>query len=86
MTAGTCTVVRGCSAMAEVVGSTGVQVDSMTPRPLADVLCGLLADEPRRLRLGEMAKKRAGQFTAARMACGTFESYERSLCYSAACG
>jgi glycosyltransferase involved in cell wall biosynthesis len=79
MAAGACPVVRGHSAMAEVVGEAGVQVEPLTPAALAEAMAGLLADEPRRRRLGEMARARAGLFTSERMARGTFATYTRAL-------
>jgi glycosyltransferase involved in cell wall biosynthesis len=79
MAAGTCCVVRGCSAMAEVVGPAGVQVEPLAPASLAEAVAGLLLDESRRRRLGEEARLRAREFTAARMARGTFDAYLRAL-------
>ncbi len=79
MAAGACPVVRGHSAMAEVVGEAGVQVEPLTPAALAEAMAGLLADEPRRRRLGEMARVRAGMFTSERMVRGTFATYLRAL-------
>ena len=79
MAAGTCCVVRGCSAMAEVVGTAGVQVEPLTPARLAAAIADLLADEPRRRRLAHEGRIRAGLFTSERMARGTFDSYVRCL-------
>jgi alpha-1,3-rhamnosyl/mannosyltransferase len=79
MAAATCVVVRGCSSMAEVVGPAGVQVEPLTAASLAEAVAGLLADEPRRLRLGAEGRARAGRYTAERMARQTFDAYSRAL-------
>jgi glycosyltransferase involved in cell wall biosynthesis len=79
MAAATCCVVRGRSSMAEVVGPAGVQVEPLTPSSLAEAIAGLLLDEPRRRRLGEAGRIRAGRFTSERMAQGTFDAYRRAL-------
>jgi glycosyltransferase involved in cell wall biosynthesis len=79
MAAGTCCVVRGCSAMAEIVGPAGVQVEPFTPDGLAEAIASLLVDEPRRRRLAQEARRRAGLFGSERMARGTFNSYTRCL-------
>jgi glycosyltransferase involved in cell wall biosynthesis len=86
MAAGTCSVVRGCSSMAEVVGPAGVQVEPLTAASLAATVGELLADEPRRRRLGELARARACHFTSERMAQGTFASYVRALRPARVCG
>ncbi len=79
MAAGACPVVRGASAMAEVVGPAGVMVEPVTGETLAAAVAGLLADEPRRRALAAAAEARAGEFTARRMAGGTFATYTCAL-------
>jgi glycosyltransferase involved in cell wall biosynthesis len=84
MAAGACPVVRGCSSMAEAVGSAGVQLEPFTSPGLASAVSELLGDEPRRRALAAAAVSRAAQFTSRRMAEGTFSAYDRALRWNVA--
>jgi glycosyltransferase involved in cell wall biosynthesis len=79
MAAGACPVVRGCSAMAEVVGESGVLVEPITEETLADAFIRLLGNQQARLSLGQAARQRASLFTSARMAQETFACYRTAL-------
>ncbi len=79
MAAGACPVVRGCSSMAETVGSAGVQLEPFSSSRLASAVSALHAEERRRDALAAAAVSRAAQFTSRRMAEGTFAVYSRVL-------
>ncbi|WP_435022597.1 glycosyltransferase family 4 protein (plasmid) [Tundrisphaera sp. TA3] len=79
MAAGTCTLVRDASSMAELVGDAGVRLEPFTPSDLAAKLSELLADDALRAALGRAAAVRAASFTAERMARQTLDSYRRAL-------
>jgi glycosyltransferase involved in cell wall biosynthesis len=79
MAAGTCVVARNQSAMAEVLGDAGVQVETRDPRVLAAAITALLADTQRRAALGRAARERAGRFTQEAMSRGTVAAYMRAL-------
>lgn len=79
MAAGVCPVVRGCSSMAELVGPAGVQVEPFTSESLAAAMVELLEDAPRRAALAAAAAERAREYTARRMAQGTFDVYTQLL-------
>jgi glycosyltransferase involved in cell wall biosynthesis len=79
MAAGACTVVRGASAMAEVVGEAGVKLEPLTADALCATMQELLDDEGRRRRLGQAARRRAAEFSSERMARNTFSTYCKAL-------
>ena len=79
MAAGACVVARNQSAMAEVLGDAGVQVETRDPRALAAAIIALLADTERRAVLGRAARERAGRFTQEAMSRGTVAAYMRAL-------
>jgi glycosyltransferase involved in cell wall biosynthesis len=79
MAAGTCTVARNQSAMAEVLGDAGVQVETADPALLASAMSAVLADAPRRAALGRAGQVRAARFTQQAMAQGTLAAYMRVL-------
>ncbi|HUP39249.1 MAG TPA: glycosyltransferase family 1 protein [Vicinamibacterales bacterium] len=79
MAAGACVVTRNQSAMAEVLGHAGVQVETQDPEALAAAISALLADPQRRATLGRAAKVRAGRFTQEAMSRGTVAAYMRAL-------
>jgi glycosyltransferase involved in cell wall biosynthesis len=79
MAAGACVVTRNQSAMAEVLGDAGVQVETRDPQALAAAICALLADPQRRATLGRAAQVRAGRFTQEAMSRGTVAVYMRAL-------
>lgn len=64
----------------ELIGDAGVLVPPRSPTALADALRELLADEPRRLALGEDGYARLRlEFSAARMIDAVHHVYEESL-------
>lgn len=79
MTAGACTVARNQSAMAEILGDAGVQVDTADPSLLASAICALLDDPERRAALGRAGQERSAQFTQQAMTRGTMAVYMRAL-------
>jgi glycosyltransferase involved in cell wall biosynthesis len=79
MAAGACVVTRNQSAMAEVLGDAGAQVETRDPRALAAAITALLADTERRAALGRAARERAGRFTQEAMSRGTVAAYMRAL-------
>jgi glycosyltransferase involved in cell wall biosynthesis len=79
MAAGTCTIARNQSAMAEILGDAGVQVETADPSRLASAICALLDDPARRAALGRAGQVRSAQFTQHAMARGTMAVYMRAL-------
>ena len=79
MAAGTCTVVRDASSMAEVLGDAGVRVEPLTPDRLAAKLSELLRDGRLRAAYGSAAAERASAFTGERMARQTLASYRKAI-------
>jgi glycosyltransferase involved in cell wall biosynthesis len=79
MAAGVCTVARNQSAMAEVMGDTGVQTETSDPALLAATIRSLLDNRKRREDLGHAARRRSTQFTTEAMAQGTFAVYQKAL-------
>jgi glycosyltransferase involved in cell wall biosynthesis len=79
MAAGACVVARNQSAMAEVLGDAGVQVETRDPRALAAAITALLADTQRRAELGRAARERARRFTQEAMSLGTVAAYRQAL-------
>jgi glycosyltransferase involved in cell wall biosynthesis len=79
MAAGACVVARNQSAMAEVLGDAGVQVETSEPAQLAAAMGALLTDPPRRAALGRAAQVRAARFSQEAMARGTLAAYGRAL-------
>ena len=79
MTAGVCTVARNRSAMAEVLGDSGVLIETKDPELLAATIRGLLDDTAKRTALGAAARARATQFTRDRMVRGTLTAYWSAL-------
>jgi glycosyltransferase involved in cell wall biosynthesis len=79
MQAGTCVVARNQSAMAEMLGDAGVQVDTADPVALKATTQALLADPARRARLGAAGRVRAAGFTRGAMARGTLDVYRRVI-------
>ena len=79
MAAGTCVVARNQSAMAEILGDTGVQIETREPAVLAEAISSLLDDPARRVALGRAAKSRAAQFSIDAMVEGTLAAYKEAL-------
>jgi glycosyltransferase involved in cell wall biosynthesis len=79
MSAGACVVARQASAMAEVVGATGVLAETAEPEALAAAIAKLLDNERLRSDLGRCARERARAFSVERMAALTFQSYLTAL-------
>lgn len=79
MAAGTCTIARNQSAMAEILGDAGVQVETADPSLLASAICTLVDDPARRAALGRAGQSRSAQFTQHAMARGTLAAYMRAL-------
>ncbi|MFI5213852.1 MAG: glycosyltransferase family 4 protein [Gemmatimonadales bacterium] len=79
MAAGACVLVRGASAMRDIVAEAGATVETSDPAATA-VAIGALLDAPaRRREMGERARHRAATFTVRRMAEGTWRSYCTAL-------
>jgi glycosyltransferase involved in cell wall biosynthesis len=79
MAAGACVVARNQSAMAEILGDAGVQVETSDPAQLATAMGALLSDPTRRKALGRAAEARAARFSPEAMARGTVAAYMRAL-------
>jgi glycosyltransferase involved in cell wall biosynthesis len=79
MAAGLCTVARNQSAMGEVLGDAGIQIDTADPILLATTIRSLLDNPKRRAELGHAGRRRSSQFTSELMARGTFAVYEKAL-------
>jgi glycosyltransferase involved in cell wall biosynthesis len=79
MAAGACTVARNRSAMAEVLGDSGVLIETKDPVLLATTIRGLLDDTAKRAALGSAARTRAAQFSRDRMVRGTLACYWSAL-------
>ena len=79
MAQGTCVVVRGGSAMAEVVGDAGAFADVTAPEALARACLDLLASPERRAELSAKARARARLFSVERMAERTWACYRHVL-------
>ena len=79
MAAGACTVARNQSAMAEVLGDAGVQIETEDAASLATTLRSLLDNPPRRAALGRAAQLRSARFTPEAMARGTYSAYMKAL-------
>jgi glycosyltransferase involved in cell wall biosynthesis len=75
MSVGACVVARNASAMAEVVGESGVLVETRDAKTLASTIDGLLDNPYLRRELGNAARVRARQFSLERMAKLTHQSY-----------
>jgi glycosyltransferase involved in cell wall biosynthesis len=75
MAAGACTVARNRSAMAEVLGDSGVLIETKDPVLLATTIRNLLDDTAKRDALRTAARVRATQFTRDRMVRGTLACY-----------
>jgi glycosyltransferase involved in cell wall biosynthesis len=79
MAAGLCTVARNQSAMAEVLGDAGVQIETSDPMLLATTISSLLDNPKRRADLGHAGRRRSSQFTSDLMARRTLAVYEKAL-------
>jgi glycosyltransferase involved in cell wall biosynthesis len=79
MAAGACVVARDQSAMAEVLGDTGVGVETGDDSLLAATIGELLDDPARRAEYGRAAKIRARQFSTEAMARRTLSVYTKAL-------
>ena len=79
MAAGACVVARNQSAMAEILGDAGVQVDTQNAADLAAAMIALLRNPVRREELGRVAQVRASRYTQDAMARGTLTAYARAL-------
>jgi glycosyltransferase involved in cell wall biosynthesis len=79
MAAGLCTVARNQSAMAEVLGDAGVQIETADPIQLAATIRSLLDNPKRRADLGHAGRRRSSQFTSDLMARRTLAVYEKAL-------
>jgi glycosyltransferase involved in cell wall biosynthesis len=79
MHAGCCVVARNESAMAEVLGDAGVQLDTRDVELVARTICTLLDDRQRREAYGSVARTRARQFSRGAMVQGTLTAYRSAL-------
>jgi len=71
MACGTPLVTSGCSAMPEIAGPAAVYVDPASPHSIASAVSSLLADDALRVRLADMGRKRAAEFSWDRAAAAT---------------
>jgi len=79
MSAGCCVIARNESAMAEVLGDAGVQLDTRDVELVAHTIRSLLDDRQRRESYGTAARSRAAQFTRSAMVHGTLAAYRSAL-------
>ena len=79
MASGACVVVRNASAMADIVGEAGAQVETADPEALAATISALLDRPERRAELATAARQRAAAFSIERMARLTYASYRTAL-------
>jgi len=79
MACGTCVVARNASSMAELVGDTGVLVETLSVEDLAAAINALLDNPLRRRQLAEAGRIKAKRFSVERMTRLTYESYLAAL-------
>lgn len=79
MAAGVPVVTSNVSATAEVAGGAALTVDPLDMDALTEALVAAAADEPTRTRLSLAGPQRAGEFSWARAAKGTVETWTRAL-------
>jgi glycosyltransferase involved in cell wall biosynthesis len=79
MAAGACVVARNQSAMAEILGEAGIQVDTSDPSQLSAAMIALLGEPGRRAELGRAARDRAALYSQEAMSRGTVAAYKRAL-------
>lgn len=79
MAAGIPVVTSNVSATAEVAGEAAITVDPLNTDALAEALVTSATDEPTRARLSLAGPQRAGEFTWARAAKSTVETWTRAL-------
>lgn len=79
MAAGVPVVTSNVSATAEVAGGAALTVDPLDTDALAEALIAATGDESTRTRLSHTGPQRAGEFTWARAAKGTVETWTRAL-------
>jgi glycosyltransferase involved in cell wall biosynthesis len=79
MAQGRAVVATSAGGMPEVVGDAGVVVPPRSPEALRAALAGLLADESRRVRLGEAARARARSFLWSRVVDALEGTYRRAI-------
>lgn len=79
MSMGCCVVARDASAMTEVVGESGVLVETRDAEALASAIATLLDDETLRNDLRRAATQQASQFRLERMVNLTYQSYLTAL-------
>jgi glycosyltransferase involved in cell wall biosynthesis len=79
MSVGSCVVARNASAMIEVVGRSGVLVETRDAETLASAVANLLDNETLRNDLRRAATQQASQFKLERMVNLTYQSYLTAL-------
>ena len=79
MAAGACVVARQAASMPEIVGTAGVLVETADPLQMTGAIARLFADPDERTRIRRAAAQRAEEFTVARMATQTWQTYETAL-------
>ena len=79
MSAGCCVVARGASSMPEILGDTGVLVETNRPDTFAATMIELLNSPDRRAELGKRAQARSLLFTVGRMSSLTYDVYATLL-------
>lgn len=79
MQQGSCVLAHYASAMAEILGPAGLQVDMNSSEVLADAISKSLREPSLRQSLGISARTRASQFSRDRMARETLAVYEKVL-------
>ena len=79
MAQGACVIARNASAMAEIVSSAGLLVETANAAELAGAIRHALDCPEERERIGGAARERARQFTIDRMASETAACYQRAF-------
>jgi glycosyltransferase involved in cell wall biosynthesis len=75
MAHGVCCITRDASAMREIGGNAVCLVETLRPEEIAGAAIDLLEDPSRRAILGELARRRAAQFTVEAMVRNTLDCY-----------
>lgn len=79
MACGTPVAASDRTSIPEIVGDAGVLFDPGNETSIADALCGLLADEPRRLEYAAAGQARAKRFSWEETAARTYDVYRDAV-------
>ncbi|MEO8217662.1 MAG: glycosyltransferase family 1 protein [Acidobacteriota bacterium] len=78
MKCGACVIARKASAMQEIVGDSGLLVETADPAAISGAMARVLGEDSLNASLRDRARKRASQFTIASMAAQTLQTYRRA--------